>query len=147
MRPVSGFRHRQIRTGGFQCGAQARDEVPGQKRRVAGRGDEQRRLAGEQSRVQAGQRAGEAGDAVGHHRVAEDGVLLQVLVGIDEEGIDLRRQALDRPRCHRLAAEGLQTLVASAHAATEAAGENQAGNLHVTLAADLRKRSAPVNSR
>src|SRR5688572_611723 len=78
--------------------------------------------------VQAGERAGEAAGPVGHQAPAEARVGLEVLVAVDEQLRHLRREALDRPRGHRLAAQQLQALVHAAHAAALPAGEDQPGN-------------------
>src|SRR5688500_7720162 len=77
--------------------------------------------------VEAGERAGEAGDFIRDYR-SEATVLFQVLVGVDDDLVDLRREALDRPLRHRLAAQELQALVDAAHAAPLAAGEDDPGD-------------------
>src|SRR3990170_1924484 len=85
---------------------------------------------GVESGMQAGERAGEAADRVGYHAVAVFFVGRQVLVGVDEDLVDLRGEAREHPFDHRLAAQRLQALVDAAHAAALAAGEDDAGDAH-----------------
>src|SRR5688572_3292496 len=85
---------------------------------------------GVQAGMQTGERAGEAADRVGHYTVAVFFVGRQVLVGVDDDLADLRREAREHPFDHRLAAQRLQSLVDAAHAAAPAAGEDDAGDAH-----------------
>src|SRR6478609_5543800 len=82
------------------------------------------------SSVQAGKRAGEAADMVADDAVPERGVALEVLVGIDDDLVDLRREPRQHMLDHRLAMQRLQTFVDAAHAAAEAAGEHDAAYIH-----------------
>ncbi len=45
--------------------------------------------------MQAGQRTGEVGDLIWYDAMAEGGVALAVLVGVDQQFIDLRRETFD----------------------------------------------------
>ena len=92
--------------------------------------------------VQPGQRAGEIGNLVGHDAVAEGGIALAVLVGVDQQFVDLRRQPFDYPGDQRPATQFLQALVDAAHATTETAGQDDARNLF----AHPVNRSATVNN-
>ena len=78
----------------------------------------------------AGQRSGEAGDAVGDDRQTESGEALRIAIGIEHERIDLRLGALDDMREDRLAAEQAKIFIAAAHALRLAACQQHAGNLH-----------------
>ena len=110
--------------------AQARHQVRRQERRVARYRDRQRMGSRAESGVQTRERAGETADAIAHHAVAEGRVALEVLVGIDDDLVDLRREARDHVLDHRLSAQHLQPLVDAAHAAAEAAGEDDAAHAH-----------------
>src|SRR6185503_21184140 len=85
---------------------------------------------GAEPRVQAGEGTGEARDLVAHHAMAEGAVALEVLVGVDHDVLDLRREAREHVLDHRLAVQELQALVDAAHAAAESAGEHDAADLH-----------------
>ena len=76
--------------------------------------------------MQAGERAREAGDLVAHDAVAVLRVGVHVLVRVDDDLGDLRREALEHPFDHRLAAQELQPLVDAAHAPALAAREHDA---------------------
>ena len=127
----------ELRTVALQRLAQAQDEIGGQERRIAGNGGHEPATRMREPSLESGERPRESRDLVGDHAVAECAVGVEVAVGVDEELVDLRREALDRVRDHRLAAEGLQSLVHPAHAATLAPGEHHAGHL------DIQGRSAP----
>jgi hypothetical protein len=45
--------------------------------------------------MQAGQRTGEVGNLIRYDAMAEGGVALAVLVGVDQQFIDLRRETFD----------------------------------------------------
>ena len=128
VRLVEGLGHRKLGVGGVQRGGQALDQVGGQEGRVAGRGDDQRMSGARERRMQAGERAGEAADVVAEHRVAEGLPGLEVLVGVDDQLVDLWGEARERVRRHRPAGEFDQAFVDAAHAAALAAGEQHAGD-------------------
>jgi hypothetical protein len=52
-----------------------------------------------------------------------------LLVGIDQQRPNLRRQTLDHPGRQRSPAQFLQALVHATHAPAEAAGEHDTGDL------------------
>src|ERR1041385_1351343 len=83
---------------------------------------------GLEARVQTGERPGEAADLVGHQAVAEARVGVWCLVALKEVSAPPRREPLERPLRHRLAAQRLQALVDAAHAAALAACEHHARN-------------------
>ena len=83
---------------------------------------------GLQRGVQAGQRAGETGDAVADDPEAEGGVTLTVAVGADQQLVDLRRQAFRYPGRQRPPAQFQQALVHALHAPAAAAGQDDAGD-------------------
>ena len=56
-------------------------------------------------------------------------VAVEVLVGVDQHVADLRREALEHVRDHRLAVELDQSLVDAAHPPALAAGEHDAGDV------------------
>src|SRR5690348_8169306 len=60
--------------------------------------------------------------------MAEARVVVHVAVRVHEDLVHLRRQALEHVRHHRLAAEGLEALVDTAHAAALPACEHHAGD-------------------
>src|SRR5204862_5943432 len=93
--------------------------------------------------VQARERAGEAADPVAHHPVTEGGIAFQVLVGIDNDVIDLRREAREHVLDHRSSVQRLQSLVDAAHATPEAAGEDDAAHVHSRI---LRLSLQPMNN-
>lgn len=78
--------------------------------------------------MQAGQRPGKTGNLIGDHPMAEGGVALGILVGVDQQFIDLWRQALGDPGRHRPAMQDLQSLVDATHAPAKAAGQHDTGN-------------------
>src|SRR4051794_2162464 len=90
--------------------------------------------------MQSRERAGESADFVADHRVAERRVLLDVLIGVDDDRSDLRRKTRDHVRNHRRFVERNQALVDAAHAPALAAGEDEPRD--VTWA----HRSAPAAS-
>src|ERR1700694_1714401 len=102
-----------------------------------------------QSRVQAGERAGEAADLIANDAMPERLVLLHVLIGIDDDVVHLRREARNHPGDHRLAVQELQALVDAAHAPALAAGEDEAADLHALGRACplLCPRSCPILDR
>jgi hypothetical protein len=111
--------------------------------------------------VQPRERAGEIADGVTDHAHAEALVGVVVLVGVDDDAADLRREAFVDVVDQALAAEILQALVDAAHAPALAAGENESGDpvvdalgVHATAAyatavglTGFTKRCLPVNSR
>ena len=124
----AGLRDREVRVVRLECGAQPGDEVGRQEGRVAGYGHRERGVRRLQACVQPGERTGEAADRVAHDAVAEGGVGLEVLVGVYDDGLDLRCEARDRPLGHRPTLERLQTLVDAAHASALAAGKDDSGD-------------------
>ena len=84
MRLLEGAGYGQIGSMGVQRGTQPGDQVGGQEGRVAGGRGHQGMGGRRQCGMQPGQRAGEAGNAVGHHAMAESGIALVVLIGVDE---------------------------------------------------------------
>jgi hypothetical protein len=108
-------------------GGEALDQVGGQEGRIAGRGDHEGVLRTRERRMQSRKRAGEAADVVAEHRVAEAPPGLEVLVGVDDQFVDLGGEARERMRRHRPPGELDQALVDAAHAAALAAGEQHAG--------------------
>ena len=97
--------------------------------------------------MQAGERAGEAADLVGHHAVAVLLIGLEVLVGVDDDLVHLRREAREHPLDHRLAAQQLQALVDAAHAAALAAREHDSRHAHAAPAARKCDGGAPSSRR
>jgi len=79
--------------------------------------------------VQPGQRSGKTGDGIGDDRMAQLRITLAVLIGIDQQLADLRRQPFDHPGRQRTAMQFLQPLVHAPHAPAEAAGKDDAGDL------------------
>src|SRR5690242_8901991 len=77
-----------------------------------GRGDGPR--DGGEPGVQAGERSGEAADFVAHHAMPEGAIALEVLVGIDDQLVNLRRETREHVLDHRLAVQELQALVDAA---------------------------------
>ena len=78
--------------------------------------------------MQSGERAGEAADGVRHDAVAEARVGLEVLVGVDQDLVHLRREPREDRGDHRLAVQQLQALVDAAHAAPLAARKHDSGH-------------------
>jgi hypothetical protein len=131
VRLVEGPGDRELGVGGVQGGGQALDEVRGQEGRVAGRGDHERVARAHQRGMQAGERTGEAADVVAEHRMTEGLPGREVLVGVDDQLVDLGGEAGERVRRHRLPGELDQALVHAAHAAALAAGEQHPGDAAV----------------
>jgi hypothetical protein len=89
---------------------QARDEIRGKERRVARTGDDVWRRRGRESRVQSRERTGEAGDRIGDDRIAEARVTLGILVRVDDDRADLRRETRDDVRDERAASSSTRPL-------------------------------------
>jgi hypothetical protein len=107
---------------------QARDQIRRQERRIARRGrDIGSRRPGHPG-VQPGERPREAADFVGHHRVAERRVAIEILIGVDDERSHLRRESLEDVRDHRPPVQRNQSLVDATHAPPHAAGEDEPGD-------------------
>ena len=107
------------------------DEIGRKERRVGGRrndplpaGPLTARI--DQSGEDAGERAREAADEVGHDRHVEDGEACRITVGVEGQRADLRPQAIDDAGEQRPPAEGEERLVATAQAGRPAARENDA---------------------
>ena len=78
--------------------------------------------------VQPRERACEAADGVGEHGVSERLVLGAVLVGVDQDLVDLRAQSVEHMGHHRSPVERHEPLVDRAHAPALAPGENDPGD-------------------
>src|SRR4051794_5315284 len=106
--------------------------------------------------MQTCERSRETADLIGNDTEAESAVTVEVLIGVHQKLIDLRRETLDHPLHHRLAAQHLETFVDAAHAPSLAPGEYQTGDCtalargaHASIVAliGFEKRWRPVNSR
>jgi hypothetical protein len=102
---------------------------------------------GEKPALKTGERAGETCDGIANHRVPKLRVAFDVLVGVDEYFVDLRRKSLEDPLDERPATEELESFVHAAHAAASPSGQYDAGNRCAWLRCHgtvyLRKRCAP----
>lgn len=125
--PAAARGGRRLAVG--EGGEQARGEIGGQVGRIAGDGEQQRRRRRQHGGMQAGERTGEAGDAVGRQAAAECGVAFGIAVAVDEYLADLRAQAFENMLDQRPAGERLQPLVHAAQTGRQAAGENDRGNV------------------
>ena len=108
-----------------------RYEIERQHRRIAGDGDDPARgrsIAGRpaHARQNARQRTDKARDGIGNDGKSEGGKALRIAVGVDGHAADLRRQPIDDMAQHGLAGQLEQPLVATAHAARLAAGQDDA---------------------
>lgn len=74
----------------------------------------------------AGERSGETLHRVRHHGQSKPGKARGVAVGIDDEPVALRPDAVDRPGNERASADRPKRLVTAAHAAGETSGEQHA---------------------
>ncbi len=128
MRLLARLRDGEVGLPGLQGSAQARHEVRRKEGRVAGHRGHQRAGSVREAALEPRKRPREARDLVGDHAVPVAGVRLGVAVGVDQQLVHLRGEALDHVRHHGLAAERLQSLVDAAHAAALAAGEHEAGD-------------------
>ena len=79
--------------------------------------------------MQAGERPGEAADRIGDDGMAERGVALAVLVGVDDDRPDLRGEPVEHVLDHRASFQHHEALVDAAHATPEAAGQHDAGDV------------------
>src|SRR6516165_5162454 len=79
--------------------------------------------------MQPGERTGEPADRVAYDRRAKRGVALDVLVRVDHDRADLRREALDDVRHERASGEVDEALIDAAHAASATTGEDDAGDV------------------
>ena len=112
VRLVAGLRDREIGAVRVRERACSRDdEIERQERRVARRGRDQTGCALRESPA-CSPASGPAKPPIasGMTRWPKRRVRLQVLVGVDEHLVDLRREALDHPLDHRPAAEGFRPL-------------------------------------
>ena len=112
-------------------GVQARDQVGRQEGRVGRHAGDPRAIGGGrgspvEAGEHAGERAGEAFDAVRDHRQAKGGEAGGIAVGVEDEPAHLRADAPDDPRQDGRAAQRPQALVAAAHAPRLPAGEEEA---------------------
>ena len=82
-----------------------------------------------QAAVQSRQRAYKTTDGIRDDAISKPLILFNILVGINQQFIDLRGEAFDDELRHRFAAQQLQALVDAAHAPALAAGEEDAGDL------------------
>ena len=144
---VERLRDRELRAFALEPCGEPRHEIHRDERRIAGDGDDERAARGRHSRVQSGERTGEAADGIGHHRITHRAVALRILVGVDQHVADLRGEAREHVRDHRLAVQLDQPLVDSAHPAPQAAGQDDARDVVARDQRSLRKRSPPVKSR
>jgi hypothetical protein len=79
--------------------------------------------------MQTRERAGEAADGIRDYWGAERFVTLAILVGVDQERTNLRREAFDYMRDERSPVKLDQALVDTAHASTLAAGKHDTGDV------------------
>ena len=78
--------------------------------------------------VQTGEGACKAADFVGHDRIAEYTVAIEILVRVDDEPTHLRREPREHVRDQGAAVERDQSLVDTAHPASHAPGKHDAGD-------------------
>ena len=147
MRLGEGLRHRELRALAVERRGQPGHEIAGEERRIAGHGDDVVAARGRHPRVQAGERPGESADGIGHDRVTQRAIPVEVLVGVDQDVADLRGEPREHVRDHRPSPEVDQALVDAPHPPALAAGKHDAGDVVRGDQLALRKRSAPVNSR
>ena len=127
---------------------QPRDQIRRQERRVARNGGDQRLCRMREPHVQPGERARETLDRVGNDAKAERRVSIEILVGVDQDVVDLRREPVQHVSHHGSAVKGNQALVDSAHAPALATGEHHAAHsARRRCQASGRNRSPPANSR
>src|SRR5689334_8262175 len=110
---------------------QPRDEIARQERAMPGGAEHPgypRRLGGGpiEAAEDAGERTGKGGHVVGNDLQAECSEARGIAVGIEDQSVALRRQTRDHALKDRATADGPHRLVAAAHAACEAAGEERA---------------------
>jgi hypothetical protein len=114
-------------------GQHSRSQIEGQQRRIAGHAKQPWRAAMREAGHEARQRAGVVGQAVGadlgSQWLAQLGIGRCIAIGIDEQGADLRRQALQCMQCQWQALKALQALVHAAHARAASSGQHAAGDL------------------
>ena len=72
----------------------------------------------------------------------ERGILVGMLVRVDQHFIDLRRKTLQYPLNHRFAAQRPQALVHAAHTPSQSAGEDDARDPKIPV--HRENRSVPV---
>ncbi len=128
MQLIAGAGHREFGVLLFQCGIEFRHQIQRQKGGVAGCGDDQRMRGFAEAAVQAGEWTDKTTDRVGNDAVSKCLILFNILVGVDQQFIDLWGEAFDDVLGHRFAAQQLQALVDAAHAPALAAGEEDAGD-------------------
>ena len=121
---------------------QARDKVARQKRTIAGGADDKgvrRTMRGGpvERREHARERPRETRRRVGDNRQPERLEARGIAVGVEDEGLALRRKPRDDPFEQRAPAERPQRLVAAAHAPGEAAGEDDAKGRGMIVHADI----------
>jgi len=125
-----------------------RDQIRRQERRVARNGGDQRLRRVREPHVEPRERAREALDRVGNDAKAERRVSIEVLVGVDQDVVDLRREPVQHVSHHGSAVKRHQALVDSAHAPALATGEHHAAHsARRRRQASGRNRSPPANSR
>src|ERR1022692_2798548 len=105
-----------------------------------------------EAHVKAGEGADEATDRIRNDRKAERLVLVDVLVGVDQDVVDLRRKAFERVLHHGPAVKQYQSLVDAAHAPALSAGQYHTCDTGHAACwrcahASVRNRSPPVNNR
>jgi len=106
--------------------AEARDQIAGEKWRIAGHGRYPVETRLRKSAMQPCQRAGKTGDCVRDHAVTERCITFKILIGVDQQFVDLRGKTLDDPLHHGLAVQRLQPFVHAAHAPALSAREHDA---------------------
>jgi hypothetical protein len=131
MTPFAGTRAGERRTGCNARLVQAHHQIPRQKRTVAWRARQPfdvRRIC--RGPVEPGEDAGE-GPGETRHIVGDDGQMAigktrRVAVGVDDQPVALRRQALLNALENSAASDANTRFVAAAHAARQSAGEHKA---------------------
>jgi hypothetical protein len=134
MRLAVGSRDRELRVLFDPRLMQPSDQVTRQERairrsaqhprnvRTVGRGPVERRQ-------NAGEWSWKIGDAVWYHRQPKRRKTRRITIGVEDQAVALRRQARDHAIEDGAAADLAHRLVAAAHPAREAAGEQYAGRL------------------
>ena len=106
---------------------QTLNQIQRQKRRIARTGCNQWMCGARHADMQAGEWPGETIDGIRNYAMAKGGVLFKTAIGVDENFVNLRLEAIQHMRDHRLPAKKLQPLVNATHARAAAAGEDEAG--------------------
>ena len=128
MRLVAGLGDCDFGAAALQRRTEARDQIVRQERRIARYGRHQIVPRFRQAAVQSRERTGKTADDIRNDVIAERCIGVEVLVGVDQQFVDLRCEALDHPLHHRLAAQRFEAFIDAAHAPALAAGKNDAGD-------------------